>query len=214
MYKRKDLYMQYIQKELGNLLMKTEEGAKVNKEFNNEIDAKTKNYQKKYNFEIGTGNHATWNNESDAFKHAFMQAVLYHRACKAVPFFKDQAGNVYSKTLGDYHEITGKETVSGENNMDYWNNEVGREVAKYVREKLGKAADKLDDKYVEDMFAEEIMKRMKNGELITTPNDKRQYQDRQKYNKKSNNSGSQKTAANNGKGHWVTIDGNHVLIDD
>ncbi len=36
----------------------------------------TVHYQKKYNFNIGTGNHATWNNEADAFKHTYMQAQL------------------------------------------------------------------------------------------------------------------------------------------
>ena len=28
--------------------------------------------QKKYGFEIGTGEHATWNNEADAFKHTLV----------------------------------------------------------------------------------------------------------------------------------------------
>ena len=44
------------------------------KQYNNEVYAKTKKYQKIYGFEIGTGEHDTWNNEADAFKHAFMQA--------------------------------------------------------------------------------------------------------------------------------------------
>ena len=79
---------------------------------------KHKNYQKQYGFKIGTGEHATWNNEADAFKHAFMQAVLYHRASKNAPIFKDKIGNTYSKVLGDYHETETKETVKGETNMD------------------------------------------------------------------------------------------------
>ena len=47
------------------------------KQYNNEIYAKTKKYQKIYDFEIGKGEHDTWNNEADAFKHTFMQADLH-----------------------------------------------------------------------------------------------------------------------------------------
>jgi len=44
-------------------------------EFNKYIHNQTVKYQRQYGFEIGTGEHATWNNEADAFKHAYMQAV-------------------------------------------------------------------------------------------------------------------------------------------
>ena len=57
------------------------------------FDATTK-YQKKYGFEMGTGSHATWNNEADAFKHTYMQAQL--------ALF---AGKHIAKFAGDYHEI-------------------------------------------------------------------------------------------------------------
>jgi len=46
------------------------------KGFNSWVDFQTKKAQKKYGFEIGTGEHATWNNESDAFKHAYMSWFL------------------------------------------------------------------------------------------------------------------------------------------
>ena len=39
---------------------------KGRKIFNSMIVFDTKKYQKKYCFEIGTGEHATWNNEADA----------------------------------------------------------------------------------------------------------------------------------------------------
>ena len=65
--------------------------------------------------------------------------------------------------------------------MDLWNNEVGREVAKDVINKLGKSVDTLPDGYVENMFAKEIVEKMKKGELITTPKDKRKFEDREKY---------------------------------
>jgi len=40
------------------------------KKFNEDVLNATYKAQKKYGFEIGTGPHATWNNEADAFKHA------------------------------------------------------------------------------------------------------------------------------------------------
>ena len=47
----------------------------LSEKFKNEMYAKTKKYQKIYGFDIGTGEHDTWNNEADAFKHAYMQAI-------------------------------------------------------------------------------------------------------------------------------------------
>lgn len=191
-----------MKKELTDMVMKTGIGLQAKEKFNNEMFDKTVKYQEKYSFELDTGDGPTHNNESDAFKHAFMQAVLYHRASKMAPFLKNEVGEAYSKLLGDYHETETPTASNGESNMDYWNNEVGREVAKSVRGKLGKAADKLDDKYIEDLFAQEIMKKMKKGELITKPEDKRKYQDRNKYKNQNN---SHKTSYNNENGHWVTI---------
>ena len=40
--------------------------------FNWFINEETKDAQKKFGFNIGTGKHASWNNEADAFKHAFL----------------------------------------------------------------------------------------------------------------------------------------------
>lgn len=69
----------------------------LNKKFNVEIDRKTKYYQKMYGFEISSDpKHPTWNNEADAFKHAFMQAVLAQRYTIPVSLF-----------LGQYHEWEG-----------------------------------------------------------------------------------------------------------
>ena len=66
----------------------------LNKKFNEEMYAKTKQYQNKYGFEIGVGEHDTWNNEADAFKHAFMQAVLAQRFTSPL-----------SAGIGWYHEL-------------------------------------------------------------------------------------------------------------
>jgi len=81
-------------------------------------------YQKKYGFDIGTGEHATWNNEADAFKHAYMQAhSRYHD------------GKLISKTFGNLHEWNGNKYMGqskGEENMDRWNNEVGQQIGAEV----------------------------------------------------------------------------------
>ena len=37
----------------------------LSEKFKNEMYAKTKKYQKIYGFDIGTGEHDTWNNEAD-----------------------------------------------------------------------------------------------------------------------------------------------------
>ena len=92
---------------------------KGRKVFNSYIVHKTKEYQKKYGFDIGDGN-STHNNEADAFKHAYMQWVLGY-------YF----GNDIAKKLGDMHEKETPNAPSGETNMDKWNNAIGREIAEF-----------------------------------------------------------------------------------
>ena len=93
------------------------------KNYSSEIYAKTKKYQKIYGFEIGTGEHDTWNNEADAFKHTFMQAD-----------FALKYGITGSKLAGDWHELDGRlhNQPENEETMDRWNNAQGREIAKEI----------------------------------------------------------------------------------
>ena len=98
------------------------------KVFNKIILDATNKAQQKYGFEIGTGEHATWNNEADAFKHAYMQAILSIDHGKAI-----------SASAGYQHEIFGKETVRGERNMDLWNNVIGREIADDIKKVWNKS---------------------------------------------------------------------------
>ncbi len=136
----------------------------IQKNFNNEIHNKTMNYQKQYGFEYNKNDpkHPTWNNEADAFKHAFMQAVLTNR-------YYDWA----SKIGGDIHEIDNllKNAPKSESNMDWWNNKIGREIAKEVY-KQTKGLN-VTDKQIEDIYAQKIVERMRNGDLITSPKDQR-----------------------------------------
>ena len=187
----------------------TEYGQKIRKEFNNKIDKDTVMYQKKYGFKIGTGKEATHNNESDAFKHSYMQAVLYYHANK---WAGQKAGNFASKTLGDFHEDETEKQPLNERNMDLWNNEVGREVAKSVIQKLGNTAYTLPEDAVENFFAKEITDRMKKGDLITRPSDPRKFEDRHKYTQTISKPNGQYNFGK--KGRWVTVHGHHIFIED
>ena len=88
--------------------------------------------------------------------------------------------------------------------------------------------------HLEDRIAEEVMKKMRKGDLITHPNDKRRYTEtpkkntrtpsqrlndeiRKKYKQMKNQRLQRvfgKSSGSSGKGSWVTINGNHVFIED
>lgn len=136
-----------------------------NKDFNAEIDRKTKHYQKIYGFDISSDpNHPTWNNEADAFKHAFMQAVLSRRY-----------NDFISNSAGLFHEYQNLKSKNpkDETNMDIWNNNVGRDIANEVKDELKLLKGPISENQIEDMYAKKIMERMKAGDLITTPKDER-----------------------------------------
>ena len=136
----------------------------IRKKFNEKIHKDTVKYQKQYGFQIGTGEHATWNNEADAFKHTYMQALI-----------SIKTNDVISKGIGYYHEMEVPETVHGERNMDLWNNVIGREIADDIKKVWGKSLEKLPQEDVEDMIAQKVVAKMKQGELITHPSDKRSF---------------------------------------
>lgn len=133
------------------------------KEFNDYIVRQTNKYQKKYGFEIGTGEHASWNNEADAFKHTYLSAWLVIRH-----------NNFFSGSLGFGHELETFRAPNYESNMDNWNNAIGREIGREIKAKI-KDGNYLQ-KEIEDMIAEKVMQKMRKGELITNPfTDKRNY---------------------------------------
>ena len=113
---------------------------------------------------MGTGEHATWNNEADAFKHAYMQAdIAIHD------------NNFKAASLGYWHEFEGKETILGERNMDLWNNKIGREVVQDMKQESGDSWKYMSEEMKKDMAAEKIVKLMREGELITHPSDPRRF---------------------------------------
>ena len=114
--------MQYLNK-LKTETKKNFDKINFSKIYGNWVLNDTVYYQKQYGFEIGTGEHATWNNESDAFKHTFMQAQL-----------SLLVGNNASAFAGYFHELQGKlnNQDKAEEQMDLWNNAQGREIAKEI----------------------------------------------------------------------------------
>lgn len=88
-------------------------------------------------------------------------------------------GKHLAKGVGDFHEFQGKVSMGqspGENNMDNWNNQQGREIAKEIIYQYGPLAT-IPSKKVNDIIAEKVMSRMRSGKLILNPDDKRKYSD-------------------------------------
>ncbi len=135
------------------------------KDFNNEMVRKTWQYQKKYGFETSPRKgHEFWNNEADAFKHTFGSADMYFNM-----------GNAGSIIGGIYHENETYNNPYYEWNMDSWNNAQGREIAKEIEKEYGKEFYNFPQQTKDDIIATKVMGRIRNGQLITNPNDTRKY---------------------------------------
>ncbi len=137
--------------------------------FKNEMYNDTGQYQKIYGFEIGSDpQHATWNNEADAFKHAYMQAIGTQRYSAPI-----------AALFGALHELAGKfsnSQPSSEENMDNWNNRVGRTIGVKLKEQIRKnKIESQDIKTIKDMAAQMVVEKMREGKLITSPNDTRKF---------------------------------------
>ncbi len=136
--------------------------------FKQEMYNEAGNYQKIYGYETNPDpDHASWNNEADAFKHAFMQAIGVQRY--NVPI---AAG------LAKLHELYGrvnKGQPKAEENMDNWNNRVGRAIGLELREMLKNDPGVKKDRYIKNLAAELVMQKMREGKLITSPDDPRKF---------------------------------------
>ena len=120
----------------------------------------TVKYQKQYGFDIGTGEHATWNNEADAFKHTFMQAQL-----------SLLVGDNASALAGFIHELQGRfnKQDKAEEQMDLWNNAQGREIAKEIWQEYGIKSKNAFDPKIKEIIARKVAERMQTGKLILDP---------------------------------------------
>ena len=137
----------------------------IHKQYNDEIVRKTWEYQKRYGFETNPRQgHEFWNVEADAFKHAFMSADLYFKY-----------GDIGSTYAGIQHESQTPNNPQGEWNMDSWNNNQGREIAKEIQKEYGRRFENLSQKQKDDIIAAKVITRMNEGKLITHPDDERVY---------------------------------------
>lgn len=166
--------------------------------------------QQKYGFEIGTGSHSTWNNEADAFKHAYMQWYLsyYH-------------GLPTAKLLGDFHEFETWNGPENERNMDFWNNSVGREIAQKMK-KIPEFINKSPEE-ISDIASRIIYEKMQNGELITSPDDMRKFnfftgkrelapkQQPQQNNTSNQNKKVENLSSSDSKYHNRIFDGHRIV---
>lgn len=105
----------------------------------------------------------THNNEADAFKHVYLSWYLSHYYGRAV-----------AKWLGNMHEDETPNASVEERNMDLWNNSIGRELADNINRNYVDIK-KMSKDELSDFVSEIIVKKMRNGELITNPDDKRSY---------------------------------------
>lgn len=137
------------------------------KEFNDRMNRITSKYQRIYQFEVSKDKpgHSTWNNEADAFKHTFGSALMAF-----------ELGNFGSIAGGIIHEFQTQNNPKDEWNMDSWNNYQGRKIAEEIKKEYGeKNFRSFSQTKQEDIIAKKVMDKMKNGSLITHPNDKREY---------------------------------------
>ena len=130
------------------------------KKFSKHIESQVRHYQKLYKFDMP--NNSTHNNEADAFKHTFMQAVL--------ALYGTQN---FAKFLGDMHERDGNILNSqprGEEIMDQHNNAQGREIAKEIISQYSwiiKSPATMPFAY--NLIAKNVYKRMQQGKIILDP---------------------------------------------
>ena len=135
------------------------------KVYNDEIVNKTLHYQKKFGFKTSAQKgHEFWNNEADAFKHAYGGADM------ALKY-----GNPFSLGAGIYHEYQTPNNPPREWNMDSWNNHQGREIAREIQKEYGDKFLQLPEQQQSNIIAVKVMNRMRNGQLITNPTDARDY---------------------------------------
>ena len=138
----------------------------IEQNFTREMVNDTLKYQKIYGFQIGNNNLAV-DNESDAFRHAYMQAYLS----------LNDGGNREAKFLGDRHEHSSRQAngqYSPSSNMDLWNNQQGRDIANEIRREYPNY-NKLSEQQRKNIIAQKVVQKMKSGELITNLEDRRKF---------------------------------------
>lgn len=124
------------------------------KEYVKHLDKQVEKYWNIYHFDMEP-NHQSYNNEGDAFKHCYM-------SCEFALWF----GQLIAKKIGDKREKDNPYNTEAEMRMDLHNNSIGREIAKDIKKKYVFWFLRID---VDDIIAERVMDKMRNGYLITKP---------------------------------------------
>ena len=133
-------------------------------EFTDVMLIDTAKFQEKYGFETSSDGSA-WNNESDAFRHAYMQAYLTLRF-----------GDMTAKILGGFHEMVGSISNNqdkAEEIMDLHNNTIGREIGNEIKKEYKSVAIDPDDPEIKEIIARKVAERMQEGKLILDPSGRR-----------------------------------------
>lgn len=117
------------------------------------FDKEVRPLPKKDNGKIDPMAEGLLDNDVDALRHSFVSGVY-------VLEFSEQTSEIMGR-LNELKDFDSSSSAEGSENMDLWNNAVGRKVAKNV-------------KTWRELY-EMLLKSMKRGELILNPADKRQY---------------------------------------
>lgn len=107
------------------------------------------------------------NDETDALRHALLSAK-----------YTLSTNGYVAMGITDLHEIEGNmrhKQDPREENMDKWNNAVGRQVAHELKQEFGNKLNKMDKQVVNALLAQKIVKHIKSGDMITDVNDKRDF---------------------------------------
>ena len=100
--------------------------------------------------------HEFYNNDVDAFRHSYVSGV-----------FTQEKTSFFANLAGLYQEIKGENPIN-QQNMDLWNNAVGRKYGKKVNTRKE--------------LADLLKKALEKNELITNPDDSREYKGLRHFN--------------------------------
>lgn len=169
-FKMKGIKMQSKQHETYEDVSKTKKLEKSFQQFQNDEAQRffdlTEKYQQKLKLKMTPGT-IGYNDETDAFRHSLMMA-----------YYTLKYGDFAAHKIGDFHEDEGEARGQDpkEKNMDLWNNAIGRQTAKEIKKEMkGKEQFFSFDQLV-DIIAVRLRDKIKNGELITDINDKRDFE--------------------------------------
>ena len=94
--------------------------------------------------------------------------------------------------------------------MDLWNNQQGRRIADQIKKEYGSNFYKLPESKQDDIIAEKVMQKMRKGELITNPSDKRKYKDITGFSANIDNINLKTTQDNNGNKYVYLDNGEEI----